>query len=316
MPQPTTRDVHVDRPLTNISVAYIQQAAAFVASRMFPVIPVDKQTDQYFTYTKNDWFRDEARPRVSGQESAGSGYGLSTASYACDRFAIHKDVPYDVEDNADVPLNPRADATRFVTQRMLLRQEVQWVGDAFAAAIWANDVTPANLWDDYIESDPIGDIETGIQTVLSNTGFKPNKMAFGYPVWAKLKQHPDIVDRIKYTSFGSVTTETLARLVGLDEIVVCEAVRATNLEGETAAYSFVHGKHALLAHVAPQPGLLVPSAGYTFAWRGVSEGLGENVGIKTIDMPWLEVSRVEGSVAFDNKVVATDLGYFFNGAVA
>lgn len=316
MPQPTVGSVHVDRPLTNISVAYIQSADAFIASRMFPIIPVDKQTDQYFTYTKNDWFRDEARPRVSGQESAGSGYGLSTASYACDKFAIHKDVPLDVENNADVPLNPRADATRFVTQRMLLRQEVQWATDAFGTSIWATDVTPGTLWSDASNSDPISDIETGIQTVLSNTGFKPNKMAMGYQVWSKLKQHPEIVDRIKYTSFGSVTTETIARLVGLDEIVVCEAVKAGNLEGETASYSFVHGKNALLAYVAPTPGVLVPSAGYTFAWRGVSEGLGENVGIKTIEMPWLEVTRVEGTVAFDNKIVATDLGYFFNGAVA
>lgn len=314
--QPTAQDVHLDAVLTNVSVAYIQQAADFVASRMFPIIPVEKQSDVYYTYTKNDWFRDEAQIRVSGAESAGSGYGLSRAQYLCDKFAIHKDVPLDVERNADIPLNPRSDATRFVTQRLLLRQEIQWAADAFAATIWATDETPANLWDNYATSDPIGDLETGIQTVLGTTGFKPNKLALGYEVWSKLKQHPDIVDRIKYTSMGSVTTQTIAALVGLDEIVVCQAVKATNVEAETAAYSFVHGKNALLAYVNPNPGVLMPSAGYTFAWRGVSGGLGENVAVGTIDMPWLEVVRIEGSVAFDNKIVGSDLGYFFSGAVS
>lgn len=317
MPQPSVSDVHINRPLTAISVAYIQQAAAFVAARMFPIIPVDKKSDLYYTYTKNDWFRDEAQLRVSGQESAGSGYGLATASYSCDRWDFHKDVPKDVLANADAPLDPRDDATRFVTQKLLLRQENQWAADAFATGIWATDSTPNNLWDNYATSDPIADIEAGIRTVLETTGFKPNRMTLGYRVWEKLKQHPDIVDRIKYTQFGSVTTEMIARLVGLDEIVVCEAVKATNLEGETAAYSFVHGKHALLAYVNPTPGLLAPSAGYTFAWRGISAGLGANVAIKAMPMEWLDIdARIEGAVAFDNKIVASDLGYFFNGAVA
>jgi hypothetical protein len=316
MPQPAVQDVHVNRPLTNISVAYIQAADSFIASKVFPVVPVEKQTDLYYVYTKNDWFRDEAQIRVSGEESAGSGYGLSTASYSCDRFDLHKDVPYDVERNADVPLNPRADGTRFVTQRLLLRQEIQWAADCFGTSIWGTDVTPTNLWDNFSTSDPVGDVEVGIRTVLSNTGFKPNTLVLGYQVWEKLKQHPDLIDRIKYTQKGVITQEMVASLFGLDNVYVCQAVKATNAEGGTAAYSFVHGKHALLAYVAPSPSLLMPSAGYTFAWKGISQGLGENVGIYPIEMPWLDVVRIEGRVAFDNKIVATDLGYFFNGAVS
>lgn len=319
MSQPTPTDVHVDAVLTNISTAYIQQAADFIAARIFPVIPVDKQTDKYYTYTKNDWFRDEAQRRVSGAESAGSGFGLSTAAYSCDKWAVHKDVPDDVRNNADAPIDPDRDATRFVTQRLLLRQEIQWAADAFATGIWGTDkvgTTDFTKWDTYATSDPLGDLEAGVRTVLSNTGFKPNTLVFGYQVWEKLKHHPDIVDRIKYTSEGSVTTETLARLIGIDRILVCMAVKATNVEGETAAYSFVHGKQALLAYVNQSPGLLAPSAGYTFAWRGVSQGLGENVAIKRIEMPWLEVTRIEGSVAFDNKIVGSDLGYFFDAAVS
>jgi hypothetical protein len=33
MPNPTAGDVHVNRPLTNISIAYMQDAAGFVADR-------------------------------------------------------------------------------------------------------------------------------------------------------------------------------------------------------------------------------------------------------------------------------------------
>ena len=44
MPSPTPRDVHVDAALTNISIAYKQSDDAFVAEKVFPVVPVGKQS--------------------------------------------------------------------------------------------------------------------------------------------------------------------------------------------------------------------------------------------------------------------------------
>ena len=80
MAQPSINQVHIDAILTNISVAYMQKSENFIADKVFPVVPVDKKSDKYFTYTKNDWFRDEAQRRADATESAGSGYSLSTAS--------------------------------------------------------------------------------------------------------------------------------------------------------------------------------------------------------------------------------------------
>ncbi len=316
MAQPTTSSVHVDRVLTNVSIAYIQSQDNFIATKVFPNIPVDKRSNVYFTYTKNDWFRDEAQVRAPATESAGSGYGLSTASYSADVFAFHKDVDDQVRANSDAPLSPDMDATKFVTSRMLLRQEIQWVTDYFATSVWGTDSTPTNLWSNYSTSDPIEDIEAAKQTILTNTGFMPNTLVVGYPVWRQLKNHPDFVDRIKYTSSDNISTAIIAKLFELDNIYVAKAVKATNLENETAAYSLTHGKHALLLYVNPSPGLLAPSAGYTFSWTGVSDGLGLNVGVSRIPMPWIKSDRIEAQMAWDNKVVATDLGYFFNGAVS
>jgi hypothetical protein len=84
MSQPTRSDVHANRPLTNISVGYMQRQDIYIANKVFPIVPVDKQSDLYWIYTKNDWFRDEAQRRAPATESVGSGYGVSTASYACD----------------------------------------------------------------------------------------------------------------------------------------------------------------------------------------------------------------------------------------
>lgn len=316
MPQPTQSDVHVDAILTNISVAYIQSASAFIANQVFPVIPVDKQSDKYYVYTKADWFRDEAQKRADNTESAGGGYTLSTDSYFADVWAFHKDIGDQMRKNADSPISPDRDATQLVTQRLMLRQEIQWVTEYFTTSVWATDVTPANLWSDFAASDPIEDIETGKETILSTTGFMPNTLVLGYQVARKLRNHPDIVDRIKYTSSANVTVELLARMFEVDRVIVAKAIKNTAVEGATASYSFTHGKHAWLGYVAPTPSPLTPSAGYTFQWRDVSDGLGTNIGITKFRDEKTRSDRVEGQIAFDNKVVATDLGYFFNGAVA
>lgn len=319
MAQPTQTEVHVDAILTGISVAYMQSASNFIASRVFPVVGVEKQTDKYYTYDKNDWFRDEAQQRADATESAGSGYGLSTASYSCDVFAFHKDIGYQTRANADNPLNLDRDAVAFVTQMMLQKQERKWVADYFTTSVWATDVVGGSnftVWSNYSTSDPIEDVETAKETILSTTGYEPNTMVIGYQVFRKLKHHPDVVDRIKYTSAENITAAMLARMFELDNLYVAKAVKATNNEGETAAYAFTHGKHAWIGYVAPNPSLMTPSAGYTFQWNGVSQGLGENVGISRWWMQNIKADRVEGEIAFDNKVVATDMGYFFSGAVA
>lgn len=325
MPQPHANNVHVDAILTNISVAYMQNADNYIADKVFPVIAVDKKSDKFFKYTKNDWFRDEAQRRAGGTESAGSGYGLSTDSYSADVFAFHKDVDDQTVANADTPLNPLREAAEFVTNRLLLRREIQFVTDYFTTSVWGKDLagvagTPSTdqfkQWSDYANSDPIEDIEQAKEIILSTTGLEGNTLVLGYQAFRRLKNHPDIIDRIKYTSSQTVTADMLARMFEVDRVLISKAIKATNAEGATEAYGFTAGKAAALYHVAPTAGLMTPSAGYTFSWTGVSGGLGQTIGTSQFRMEHLKSDRIEAEVAFDNKVVGADLGVFFASCVA
>jgi len=331
MPQPNVNNVHIDAILTNISVAYIQNTANFIADQVFPTVPVDKKSNLYFKYTKDDWFRDEAQRRADGTASSGSGYGLTTDNYTADVYAFHKDIGDQTRANADNPLNPDMEATQFVTQRLLLRREVQWASDYFTSGVWGTTVTgttTANnigtIWNDYVlsptsyTSDPIAEVEIAKATILQTTGYEPNTFVLGYKVFQTLKNHPLLVDRYKYTQAGAIVTEDLlAQLFGVDRVLVAKAVVNTGAEGNNAPgnenMNFVAGNSALLCYTAPNPGLMTPSAGYTFMWTGVSGGLGTTVGVSRFRMEELKADRVEGEIAFDNKVVAADLGYFWSG---
>jgi hypothetical protein len=303
----------------------MQRAENFIADKVFPVVPVDKQSDKYFVYEKNDWLRDEAQVRTDGTESVGSGYNIATATYYADVFAIHKDIGDQTRANADAPINVDREAAEFVTHRLLTRREIQFNNDFMTTGKWASDVTGVAAspttgqtiqWSDYTNSDPINDIEAGKAGILSVTGLEANTLVLGYDVFRQLKNHPDLVDRIKYTSSQTITEDMLARMFDIERVLVSKSVKATNKEGATGAYSFTTGKTALLAHVAPNPGVLTPSAGYTFSWTGVSQGMGLTIGTSSFRLESLRATRVEAELAFDNKVVASDLGYFWNTIVA
>lgn len=318
MPQPTPGDVHVDAILTNMSIAYIQDSSHFVAHRVFPAVPVRKQSDKYYVYNKNDFFRDDAvTKRGPATESTGSGFRMSTDSYFADVWATHMDVDEQTRANADSPLDPNMDATEVVSTRMLLKREREFISSYFQAGVWGTTVVGATdftRWDDSA-SDPEKDISDGKIAILKNTGMRPNVLMVSYAVHEALKRHPLIKDRFKFTSSESITEAMLAKFFEIEDYVVSLAVYATNIEGGTEAYDFTAGNNALLVYRNPAPALRKPSAGYIMEWTGLMGAI-QGARIKRIPMPLKEAERIEGQSAYDHKLVGADLGYFFSGVIS
>lgn len=328
MPEPNLASVHVNRPLSDISQAYMQDSSDYIADKIFPVVPVQKQSDRYFVYTKGDWFRDEAQLRAPATESAGGGYTVdNTPSYYAPVYAFHKDVDAQVRANSDVPLNADRDATLWVTHRMMLKREKLVTQIAMAASTWTGsttgvDITPSPLWS-AANSTPLEDIEAQIWAVKRQTGKFPNRFLLGARVWEVLKNHDEIVQRIKYTQRGVVTTDLLASLIappGVNDfqVLVAASIENTAAQGAADVFAFIAPTTgALLFYAEPQAGIMVPSAGYIFTWVGLLGAGAFGSRISNIPMPWLGIgtSRIEAELAFSTKIVGTDLGVWYQAAV-
>lgn len=318
MPQPTRGDVHVVRSLTNVSVAYLQSAAGFISMTAFPTVPVAFQSDKYFVFDSADFRRDNAKPRAPGTESAGGGFDITTAQYSCEVYALHKDVADQIRQNADPAIDMDRSASEFVAQQLMIQKEVKWMSEYFTISKWETDVvggTDFTAWDDGA-SDPEDDVDTGKAQIKQDTGLDANTLIVSYEVHQALKKHPLITERFKYTSSDSITATLLARFFEVDRYMVASASYTTSAEGASSeTNSFIAGKHALLCYVAPSPGLMTPSAGYTFAWSKFS-GASGGMRTKRFRMEHLESDRIEGEFAYDQKLVLAKAGYFFSGAVS
>src|SRR5690606_39365320 len=87
----------------------MQSADNFIADKVFPIIPVQKQSDTFFIYNRDDFFRDEARVRAKGTESAGGTYDIEEAPpYFARKYAFHTDITEEDIVNADSPLDRKS----------------------------------------------------------------------------------------------------------------------------------------------------------------------------------------------------------------
>lgn len=322
MPLPTPSDVHVNRLLTNVSVAYMQSPSNFACAQAVPLIPVQKQADIYSVYTRSYFYRRQMAKRAAGAESAGGGYAVdNTNTYFCDKWALHRDITDDERANQDQPYDADKDTTEFLSLQALLNMEYEFASEIFKTATWTGgtsgaDVTPGTLWD-ASGGDPIADILGEMAVCHGKTGYTPNTLIVGHRAWNEgFLANDAVLDRIRYTQRGVVTEDLVASVLGLKQVIVAKGVANTAAEGAAESVSAITTEEdALLAYVEMSPSLLKPSAYYGFAWRGLMGAGPMAQRIKRFRMEQNAADRIEIEQAFDLKIVAADLGVYFDGTV-
>jgi len=327
MPLPTLGDVHVNRPLTMLSVGYLQDQSDFVANVVFPPIPVTNKSDVYFVYNRGDFFRNNMQKRAPGTPAAAGGYKLTTKTYIADVWAEKKIIDDQIRDNSDSPLQPDRDATFWLTQQALVNRDVAWGSAYFATGLWgtelagqaAADATHVKYWN-LSGSTPIEDVLAGQLAIKKATGMWPNILVLGAQVFVTLLTNPEIIDRLKYgqTAPGAVvvTTTDLAALFKVKRVVVMSGIQTTSAEDLVAdsdttpdTFDFISGKHALLAYAADSPGIMQPSAGYTFNWTGLTGATAAGMRIKKYRWEIDAADHVEIEQAYTFGLVSKYLGY-------
>lgn len=327
--KPTPGDVHVNTPLSNISVAEIQSMDGFVADKVFPNIPVSMQSDRYYTYDRGYLNRDEMQVRAPGAESAGGDYAVdNTPTYFAQVYAFHHDIDDQRRANEDSVLDADREAVLICNLKAMIKREKLWASKYFTTSVWTTDKQGVNSgptgtqflqWDD-AASTPIEDLRAAITAQKLLTGIKPNTIVMGAQVFDALIDHPDIVDRVKYGqtpgSPATIETSDLAAILKIPRIFVMEAVENTAAEGATYSGAFIGGKSLLLCHAAPSPGKMIPTAGYTFSWNGYLGASSMGGRIKKFRLERNAADRIEMEMAFDQKLVTADMGTYFYTAVA
>lgn len=326
MPLLTPSSVHIDQPLTNLTLAFAQDQNNFIADKVFPTVGVERQSDKYYIYDRDNMNRTgDVKALAPRTEVNRIGMSLSTGSYYADVFGLGMDFDQQTLANEDAALEIRSAGAETLATRLMIHREEQFASTFFAASVWGSESTPTNLWSDYTDGTPIADVTNARRTMqLKSGGFKPNTMVVGKEVRDILINHPDILARLNggatVDNTAKITDAKLAEIFEVENFYVMEAVKNDSVEGVAESNSFIGGKHALLVHGPRSAGLMTPAAGLTFAWNNIQGANNLGITVESFSDDALKrqqvAEHIQVKMAYDMKVTGADLGYFFDTVVA
>jgi hypothetical protein len=326
MPLLTPSSVHLDQPLTNLTLAFAQDQSNFIADKVFPVVGVERQSDKFYIYDRDNMNRTgDVKALAPRTEVNRIGMSISNSSYYADVFGLGMDFDQQTLANEDAALDIRSAGAQTLATRLMIHREEQFAANFFAASIWGSESTPTNLWSDYTNGTPIQDVTTARRTMqLKSGGFKPNTMVVGKEVRDILINHPAILARLNggatVANTALITDAKLAEIFEVENFYVMEAVKNDSVEGVAESNSFIGGKHALLVHGPKGAGLMTPAAGLTFAWNNVPGANNLGITVESFSDDALKrqqvAEHIQVKMAYDMKVTGADLGYFFDTVVA
>ena len=304
MPQGSTR---VNKPLSNISTLYRNDS--YIANDVLKNVLVQRESDLYWVYSSQ--YRLEETARANGAVANMATISFSTSSYRAQEHAL-KDVITETDAaNTDAPLNLQRDITQYLTDQILLRQEVDAMTLLFTTTTWGNNETlvTATSWSTNATttSNPIGAVLSATGVILAASSKMPNTLVLGWSGYEVLKENTNIHERIKYVQKSILTKELLASVFDLDKVAVGTAVRDSAKEGDTESQGFVWGSDALLAYFDPSPGIKKATAATTF--RVARKG--NPMRVRRWYEDDVEGNFIEVQTKYDMKAVATSCAYLF-----
>lgn len=307
---------HLDQTLTNFSVALVKQAG-FIGDIVAPVVPVSNESDAYVKFGAEDL-------RLDAMGYGGKGtIGRSVLTegldqYLCQEYTKESAIPWQKMRNADAALRLEMRATQFVTDNLRLRREKQ-VADLMAtAATFTNTaaLSGADCWDKDTSA-PVAKVADAKETIRALIGVEPNTLVLGPHVWAHLRIHPDVCQRV----FGLLpntpaTVEQAAAVLGVDRILVGKGVYRTDIDDgssvKTPTLADVWGKIAVVCYIDTigSAGTITPAVQFS------CDAVAGPFSTFTYEENQTRMHVIQGYDCVDVKAIATSAAYLYTTVVA
>ncbi len=311
MPEP--RNLHVDTLLTDMSIKYRNEA--MIWPLVLPVVKVNKRSDKFVKYNKEDSYKlsnDQIGPKSLPNEVD---WGTTDDNYSVKDHALGDWVGQEAIDNADAPIQVEIDTNDFLNLQLDIAQEQRAAALVFAAGTYPvgnkTQLVGEAKWGGNAD-DPIGDLLKAIETCFQ----RANTVIMGTEVWQVFRKLPEVLDAVKGSTRyqgspgGLATVEEVRGLFEVQNWLVGRGRYITSKEGQAATYARLWGKHCAALHLETQPSIRSITFGVTFAemLRQTQRDFDPKRGIKGAH--YLKVAWNS-----DEKIIASDAGYFIQDAV-
>lgn len=309
----TARDVHIDQPLSNVAIGYTPQE--LIAPSISPIVTVGKQSDHYIISSRADMLRLENDKRAPGTYANRITRGTSSETYYAENYALMYPVTDEDRENRDAVFmqSQYNDNIEYTTHKLLLGWENRIAAKVTNTSNVGSSAAVSSAWNDYNNSDPLGDVESAIDNIHDTTGVRPNQVTFAEQAWRSVKRNVDLRNLVNGTNNGGgyVTREQLAKVLEVDKINIGGAYKNTGNEAQEEVLTTVWGDNVLISYTVESPSLVKPSFMYSFRW--VKGRIPNMQAIRHAYDTKAHAEDIEVGYYQDEKITAAEYSYLLVG---
>jgi hypothetical protein len=274
-------DVHIDAALANYAAGYKQWEG--IADEVAPLVPVDKASNKFWTWDKDDVFQD-AEDLIVGPGAAVKEISprLSSSSYTTVAYGVASYVSTELSANQDAPLKVEQAAMRRCLNAINLGRERRVAALVTTSGNWTGGYTSALAagakWNGGASSNPVQDLFTAIEASLTPV----RTIAMSELVWHDFVQNSAVqkyvamktaappLPNARATNQGRIAAEEFSAILGLPPFLIGR--QKGKLTSTT--YGYVWGNNVALLEndpTVPSDGQTISTA-KTFRWTGADSG--------------------------------------------
>lgn len=260
----TRTSVHVNTALTNLALKY--KFSPMVADRVFPVVPVVKEADVYYTFAREELIDYSAVSlRAPGTEAAEIEWDVSNETYRAEEYALKQLIPERVRANADPPIRPAMTTVQKLKRAILTGYERRIQAIVQSAVLITNNAGVGTAWDAVTGARIETDVDAAKEVIRRNIGIYPNSILMNTLVANAIKRWLKAIADTTYSEWldKNVLPPTLWGL----ETIIGGGVRNSAAKGQTEVLADIWNDNVLVFYKEQAPSIEALTLGYTLRSR-------------------------------------------------
>ncbi len=234
----------VDPVLTNLARGYSN--AQYIGSMLFPIVDVDKEAGKIPLFTKEAFKIYNTERAIRAKSNRINPESRESIDFVLTEHDLEYPMDYREIDEDIMPL--KMHAANVTSEGILLKLEKNIADTVQDLSTFptGNKVTLSSA-DKFtnLTSDPFTIFDTAKESIRQKIAKRPNVCVLGASSYRALKNHPSIIDRIKYTQHAVITPELLKNLLDFEQLYIGDAVSAD----DDGVFSDIWADNAIIAYV-------------------------------------------------------------------